>query len=184
MKQANNDIQLLFHYSHVKSWKAAHFKPFHLQRWGCPFSLWLHLPPCHWQHSCSLSWREVPLHNSAVKIVTQWLPSTRSLKATKIPSNQPRPRAMTARKQHQIALLPVPGYQHRSQKLCDTLGIPHTWGHHAGYQGRCGNCKEIFCLLCIWKCYCNNSLFLPFFTHHMARKALTPIIKTFTFVGG
>ena len=153
MKQANNDFQLLFHHSHVKSWKAVHFKPFHLQHWGPPLSLWLHLPPCHWQQSsCSPSWQEVPLHNPAVEIITQWLPSTRSLKVAKIPSNQPGPWATTARKRHQIALLPVPGYQYRSQELWDTLGIPRTWGHHAGYQGRHGNCKEIFFLLCIWKC--------------------------------
>lgn len=108
------------------------------------------------------SWWEVPLHNPAVEIITQWLASTRSLKVAKILSNQPGPGAMTARKRHQIALLSVPGYQYRSQELWDPLGIPCTGGHHAGYQGRGGNCKEIFFLLCVWKCYYNNSLLLPF----------------------
>lgn len=146
MKQANNDTKLLFHYSHVKSWKAVHFKSFHLQHWGPSVSLWFHLPPCHWQQSCSSSWWKVPLHNPAVEITSQWLPSTRSHKVTKIPSKQPGPRAMTARKWHQIALLPVTGYQYRTQKLWDTLGIPHTWGHHGKAdqgrhrkQGRHGN---------------------------------------------
>lgn len=185
MNWANNDIQLLFHYSPVKSWKAVHFKLFRLQLGRPPLSIWLHLSPCHWQQSsCSPSRREVPLHNPAGEIITQRLPSTRSLKVARISSNQPEPGAPAARKRHQIALLPVPGRPCKSQELWDTFGILPTWGHHAGYQGRHGNGKETFFLLCIWKCYCNNSLLLFFFTQHMTTRALGSIIVTFTFVRG